>query len=112
MITSRSTRPHGGRSLCTLRTVRNQGAVALLCLVAGLTGCSKKDEKKSSAKSTKSEQESDTTETSAAVKPPQPNIPDEQIPTEEDYEAEVEKQIKADSNLPAELDKLEKEIGN
>jgi uncharacterized lipoprotein len=87
------------------------GTLALLCLVAGLAGCSKKDEKKSSAKTT-TEQQSDTTDTPAAVKPPESNIPDEQIPTEEDYEGEVEKQIKPDSNLPAELDKIEKEIGN
>jgi len=87
-------------------------AVTLLSLVTGLVGCSKKDEKKDSAKSTKTEQESDSTETAAAVKAPEPNIPDEQVPTEEDYEDEVEKQIKPDTNLSGELDKIEKEIGN
>jgi uncharacterized lipoprotein len=88
------------------------GTVTLLCLVAGLSGCSKKDEKKDSAKSTKTEQQSDSTDTTAAAAPPEVNIPDEQIPTEEDFEGEAEKQIKPESNLPAELDKIEKEIGN
>lgn len=87
------------------------GTVALLCLVAGLAGCSKKDEKKESAKTT-TEQQRDTAETPAAVKPPVPDVPDEQVPTEEDYEGEVEQQIKPESNLPAELDKIEKEISN
>src|SRR5688572_4518940 len=85
------------------------GIVTLLCLVAGLSACSKKDEKKDAAKSAKTEQ-NDSTETSAATAPPEVNIPDEQIPTEEDFEGEAEKQIKPESNLPAELDKIEKEI--
>jgi hypothetical protein len=94
------------------RAWRGHGTVALLCLVTALAGCSKKDEKKESAKSTTAEQQSDTTDTPAAVKPPVPDIPDEQIPTEEDFEVEVEQKIKPESNLPAELDKIEKEIGN
>jgi hypothetical protein len=94
------------------RAWRGCSSVALLCLVTALAGCSKKDEKKESAKSTTTEQQSDTPDTPAAVKPPEVNIPDEQIPTEEDYEVEVEQKIKPESNLPAELDKIEKEIGN
>lgn len=109
MIMSQSTPARARRRL---EALRSHGILAALCLVVSLAGCSKKDEKKDSAKSTKTEQQRDTTETAAAVKAPEPNIPDEQIPTEEDFEAEVEKQIKPDSNLPAELDKIEKEIGN
>jgi hypothetical protein len=105
VIMSRSTRTRSRASL-------SLSAVAVLCLVTSLSGCSKKDEKKDTAKSTRTEQESDSTETAAAVKAAEVNIPDEQVPTEEDYEDQVEKQIKPDTNLAGELDKIEKEIGN
>jgi hypothetical protein len=86
--------------------------VGVLFLLSGLAACSKsKDKGKEKDKSAKTEQ-SESNDTAAAVKPPEPSIPDEAIPTEEDFEADVEKQIKPESNLPAELDKLEKEIGD
>jgi hypothetical protein len=91
------------RSTCQL--------LGVLCVLAGLAGCSKsKDANKDKDKSAKTEQ-SESGETAAAVKPPEPSVPDEAIPTEEDFEAAVESQIKPESNLPQELDKLEKEIG-
>jgi hypothetical protein len=90
---------------------RSVQLVGVLALAVAFAGCSKSKEA-SKDKSAKTEQAESSDETAAAVKPPEPSIPDEAIPTEEDFELDVEKQIKPESNLPAELDKLEKEIGD
>jgi hypothetical protein len=82
--------------------------VGVLFLVSGIAACSKSKDKDKGAKTAQSE----SSETATATKPAEPAIPDDAIPTEEDFEAEVEKQIKPESNLPAELDKIEKEIGD
>lgn len=51
------------------------------------------------------------TKTAKAPKKPEVNIPDEALPTEEDFEQEVEETITVKTNLKGALDALEKEIG-
>ena len=50
------------------------------------------------------------TSAAAATTPAAAAVKDEEIPTEEDFEDEVAKEVTAD-NLEAEIDKMDKEIG-
>lgn len=76
-------------------------------LALGLAACAKKAEEVAPGESTPNAAAS----VAAAVPSPPPAAPEatDDVPTEEDFEAEAERQITS-QNLEAELDKLEKEI--
>jgi hypothetical protein len=75
--------------------------IAALALLLGLGGCHK-DEKKSDTKAT-----ADTAASGKKSKPADEGI---EVPTEEDFEDAVAKQITPESDLQKELDQLDKEI--
>mgnify|MGYP001144796966 CR=1 FL=1 len=94
---------------------RRLRAMLLVCVCVALgAGCSKKSEKKDSAASSdKAEpavQAQDDTAAAATRVDPLQALADDSIPSEEDFEAEAEQAIGPNSNLSAELDKIEKEL--
>lgn len=87
--------------------------VFLVGVCAALSmGCSKKTEHKKEAPTaqTDSAEEAQTNAATAPSSDPVQALPDEAIPTEEDFEPEIEKAIHTNSDLSAELDKIEKEL--
>lgn len=91
------------RSMTSAR--RGIGLLGMAVLLAA-SGCDKDDDKEKKAA------ESDT-QTATAGKKGDKAVKDEgiDVPTEEDFEATVEAQITAETDLKKELDEIEKQIG-
>ena len=95
--------------MISLRLLGRSAPAALigLSVALGASGChkDKPPETKTEAKPAAAAQ-------SDARRPSLRTQPDEgiEVPTEEDFEEQTEKQITADSNLQKELDQLEKQI--
>jgi hypothetical protein len=96
-----------------MKTLPRVTALLVLGVCAALgAGCSKKTETKKDSASAKAEPAAEA-QGNAATSPssdPVQALPDDAIPTEEDFEPEIEQAIGPNSNLSAELDKIEKEI--
>jgi hypothetical protein len=91
------------------RSIRAPLACIGLSAALGASGCHK-DKPPEETKTT--EAKPTAAAKAEARKPTQRTQPDEgvEVPTEEDFEEQTEKQITADSNLQQELDQLEKQI--
>lgn len=85
--------------------------VGACCAALSLAACNKSKEDSKSSKAKAKTEQVDDDETTSAVAPSAPEVPDEAVPTEEDFEEQAEREIPAGSDLSAELDKIEKELG-